>query len=253
MGDRASVTVRSRGRNAAAAVCLVAGVVLFLFGYSGVDTSVGRYAAFVAGGALVVGGFVLLSLRSVAILAAVFVAAVAFEGPIPAAGAQALRVLDRSQIPRYQPTAKGFVGPTRDFPYQVFVGPPEAIGPFMVDLPARYQLEATTYSSKVGSFSSAVATGPTQILHHDGYTRIASWQGPREEGRICTLELEVAGDHFVSESLVTANQDLRSKLAGKAIVRLVASCATHPLPGPTPAGSSTPATQPPGGRQGGPG
>jgi hypothetical protein len=252
MGDKSPVIVRSRGRTAAA-TCLIVGLVVFLYGYPGVDSSVGRYAAFVAGGALIVGGFVLLSRRAIAILAAVFVAAVAFEGPIPASGAQALRLLDRSQIARYEPTAKGFVGPTRDFPYRVFVGPPAAIGPFMVEAPARYRLEATTYSSKVGAFSSAVATGPTQILHHEGYTRIASWQGPREEGRICTLELEVGSEHAVSESLVTTSGDLRSKLTGKAVVRLVAYCAANPLPEATPNESSVPTARPPGGLQGGPG
>jgi len=237
-----------------AGVALLAlGVAAFLAGYGGVDISLARYIAFVAGGALMIVGLLLLSIRTLAIVTGVFVAAVALEGPIPAASAQALRVLDTVRVPRYLPEATGFVGPTRDFPYRLFVGPPEAIGPFMVRPPARFKLDVTVYTAKVGAYSSAVAAAPTKILNHEGFTRIASWRAPRAQGRFCTLELEVADQQVVSEALSGFTGSFRSRLEGKAVIRLLSSCAKQALPRPEPTTSSTPSAQPSIKSRGGPG
>jgi hypothetical protein len=252
MPEPSGRTARSRPRVILAAACLAAGIVLFVFGYSGIDFSSSRYFAFVAGGALIVAGFLVLSMRAATLVAAVFVTAVALEGPIPADGANAIRVLDTSQVPGYSASVKGFVGPTRDFPYRVFVGSPEAIGPFMVHPPDRFRLDQPDYAEPAGVYSSAVSAGPSDILHHDGYSRLVSWHGPRPGGGSCILELEVADAHRVAESLAVASGGLRSSLEGKAVIRLIASCSSQLAPGPRPSpggspgpsGSSSPGSTP---------
>lgn len=253
MQPSATRTARSRGRSAAGGACLALGVASFLAGYGGVDISMARYVAFVGGGALMIAGLLLLRVRTLALVTAVFVAAVAFEGPIPAGSAQALHVLDDVRVPRYLREATGFVGPTRDFPYRLFVGPPEAIGPFMVRPPARFSLDVIAYTAKVGAYSSAAAAAPTKILNHEGFTRIASWHAPRVQGRFCTLELEVADQQVVTEALSGFTASFRSRLEGKAIIRLLSSCAKQALPGPEPTTGSTPSALPSINRRGGPG
>src|SRR6266496_3263076 len=108
MQPSAARTARSRGRPVAGVALLAISDSSFIAGYGGVDISLARYVAFVAGGALMIGGLLLLSMRTLAIVTAVFVAAVALEGPIPAGSAQALRVLDSVRVPRYLPEATGF-------------------------------------------------------------------------------------------------------------------------------------------------
>jgi hypothetical protein len=258
MAEPSGRTSRSRPRLIVGAACLAAGIILFLFGYSEIDFSASRYFAFVAGGALIVAAFLVLSMRAATLVTAVFVAAVAVEGPIPADGANALRVLGTARVPGYAASVKGFVGPTRDFPYRVFVGSPEGIGPFMVRPPERFRLDQPDYAPPAGVYSSAVSAGPSNILHHDGYSRLVSWHGPRPGGGSCLLELEVADAHRVAESLAVASGRLRSSLEGKAVIRLIASCSSHlpppagptaspgtsPSPGSTPTPGSTPSAGP---------
>jgi hypothetical protein len=243
MGQKAGRSARSRSKVIAGAACLVAGVALFLFGYPEVDFSVSRYFVFVAGGALLVAGFLVLSMRTVSLLTAVFIAAVAVEGPISADGANAQRVLDASRVPGYAASVKGFVGPTRVFPFRVFVGSPGGIGPFMVAPPDGFRLDPPDYAPPAGVYSSAVSAGPSDILRHDGYGRLASWHGPRPGGGSCLLELEVADGHRVTESLAEASGRVRSSLEGKAVIRLIASCSPQPAPAPgaSPSAGATPA------------
>jgi hypothetical protein len=252
MAEPGGRTARSRPRLIAGAACLAVGIVLFVYGYAEVDFSASRYFAFLAGGVLIVAGFLVLAMRAATLVAAVFVAAVALEGPIPGDGANALRVLDAARVPGYAASVRGFVGPTRDFPYRVFVGSPQAIGPFMVRAPERFRLDQPDYAPPAGVYSSAVTAGPSDILHHDGYSRLVSWHGPRPGGGSCLLELEVADAHRVTESLAVASGGLRSSLEGKAVIRLIASCSSHlpPAAGPTqspgasPSPGSTPSSAP---------
>src|SRR4029453_218723 len=243
MGQKAGRSARSRPRVIAGAACLVAGVGLFLFGFPGGGFSVSRYFLFVAGGALVVWGFLVLSLRAATLVTAVFIAAVALESPMPPDGANAQRVLDASRVPGYAASVKGFVGPTRVFPFRVFVGSPGTIGPFMVAPPGGFRLDPPDYSPPAGVYGSEVSAGPSDILRHDGYGRLASWHGPRPGGGACLLELEGAARHRGPESLAEASGRVRSSLEGKAVIRLIASCSPQPAPAPgaSPSAGATPA------------
>jgi hypothetical protein len=247
--------VRSRGRTIAALACILIGTGAFLYGYSGVDVSLPRYVALVAGGALLVAGLLLRSMRAAAIVAGVFVAGVSLQGPLPADAAQALRVLNGVRVPGYASTGGGFVGPTRDFPYRAFVGPPKAIGPLQVKVPERFELDPANYTDSVGPYESAVAAGPSNLLVHEGYTRIATWRGPRPGGRTCILELEVADPHGVSKALAATSESLRSKFAGNAIIRLISSCVPAGAPGlgPVPGSGPQPSAKPSVASRGGPG
>ena len=174
-----------------------------------------------------IAGLLLLSLRSGAIAVAAFVAATAFEGPIPADGAAALRILDGARIPGYSATARGFVGNARVSPYRVYVGPsdasgPSAVGPSMVDVPSGFELDAT----------GSAATALTSLPLHEGFTNLASWHATRPGRAPCTLELETADPGMLAAALTVVPESVRSNLEGKSIVRLIASCARSPAPGP---------------------
>jgi hypothetical protein len=241
-------------------VCLAVGVVVFVFGYRGVDVSVSRYFAFVAGGALLVAGCLLLSRRAVALVLAVFVAGVALEGPISADSAAAFGLLDGARVPGYQAVARGFVGPARDFPYRVFAGPPSAVSPFMFDPPDGFTRDPLNYAAPEGPYTSEVASGPArttgalapsgptpELLQHEGFARLASWRGPRTGGTgQCIVELEVADTARLKAALSEATPNVRLKLEGKAVIRLISSCGpvVSPAPQPGPSGSQAPSSGP---------
>jgi hypothetical protein len=231
MRRRARPITRTRRSVTAGVLFLTAGLIALLFGLPGVDISYPRYVAFVAGGASLIAGLLLLSLRSGAIAVAAFVAATAFEGPIPADGAAALRVLDGTRVPGYTATARGFVGNARVSPYRLYVGPssasgPNGLGPSMVEVPAGFELDAT----------GGAATALTLLPLHEGFTSLATWHATRPARAPCTLELETADPGMLAEALTLAPESIRSNLEGKAILRLIASCEPSPpiRPGTSP-------------------
>jgi hypothetical protein len=240
MRRRPRTTRRSRRQIQTAVLCLGAGAAAFLFGYPRLDASVSRYFAFVAGGALVISGLLVLSLRLPALALAAFVAAVAFEGPISSDGAAAVHVLDGVQVPGYVATARGFLGNTREFPYRVFVGPPDLVGPSMVTLPPRFRRDLFTGNDPLGLKGSGSSLPPDLVLH-DGYETVASWHWPRLGKGSCSVQLEVADPARVVAALSVADEPERLALDGKAVIHLIASCAPESVPRP---GTSPPTTGP---------
>jgi hypothetical protein len=206
-----------------------AGVIALFSSLPEVDVSTTRFFMFVGGAVALAVGLLVVSWRMAAALVLVFTVAVAAEGPVRGDDAAAVRLLERTGLPSaFHPTARGFQGNGRAFPYRVFAGSTSSIDPEMVRIPSGFSRVPLGFDFASQIYGRPIQSGSSTTLREDGYAPIATWERTEPTGRVCQIELDAADPVHVTAVLAGAGDGLRSAISGKVIVRLLSFCSAKP-------------------------
>jgi hypothetical protein len=161
-----------------------AGVIALFSSLPEVDVSTTRFFMFVGGAVALAVGLLVVSWRMAAALVLVFTVAVAAEGPVRGDDAAAVRLLERTGLPSaFHPTARGFQGNGRAFPYRVFAGSTSSIDPEMVRIPSGFSRVPLGFDFASQIYGRPIQSGSSTTLREDGYAPIATWERTEPTGR----------------------------------------------------------------------